>query len=101
MGHKKKKYYNEVDRCPICDNEYQGQRRAKTRHHIFPKWWYKDDFVLCACAQCHQREFHIKYPMNYQEVWSPTEYLQNWVRFCKSKGKDALKIYPQLLGLIQ
>ena len=84
--------------CPICDSHY-GKLHRKTRHHIFPKWWYKGGITVDVCSQCHQKEFHKQYPMRFGEVWSISECVQNWVKFCKSKGKNAYIIYPELKEL--
>lgn len=91
---KKRKYQGEC--CPICDCEYGGKYHKRTRHHIFPRWWYYNGFTVYACSKCHQQEFHIQYRMSYLCVWSISECMQNWVKFCKTKGKDAYKIYPEL-----
>lgn len=93
---KKKKKIGEV--CPICSAPY-GKGHTKTRHHIFPKWWYKNGITVLACSKCHQKEFHIKYRMRYGEMWTPSECLMNWVKFCKQKGKDAFVIYPELCNI--
>jgi len=90
---KKKKHIGEV--CPICDYAYDKTHR-RTRHHIFPRWWYNGNIVVIACSKCHQKEFHIKFPMKWGCIWSPSECVQKWVKFCKSKGKNAYIIYPEL-----
>lgn len=90
---RKRRFPEEV--CPICERAY-GKNRSKTRHHIFPRWWYRIGIVVIACSDCHQRQFHKKYPMVYGEIWTRYECVQNWVDFCKSKGKNAYVIYPEL-----
>jgi len=87
------------DSCPICDCEYKGKHHRRTSHHIFPRWWYKNSITVYACSKCHQLEFHKIYPMKYKEVWSISECMQNWVQFCKSKGKNAYEIYPELKSI--
>lgn len=95
---KKKKFAPET--CPICDNLY-GKYRLKTRHHIFfPSRWFENSLVVYACSQCHQKEFHKLYRMDYYNPWTRAECLANWIKFCKSKGKNAFVIYPELITLI-
>jgi hypothetical protein len=95
MGRKKKKV-GEV--CPICDCAYDSKHR-RTRHHIFPKWWYSNGLTVVACSKCHQKEFHVKYVMSWKNPWTPSECLNYWVKFCKLKGKNAYVIYPELMDL--
>jgi len=88
------------DTCPICDRMYEQEVKykfsnVKTRHHIFPKLWYKSGLVVYACSECHTYGFHKMFPMR-NRIWTPSECVQNWVKFCKSKGKDAYVIYPEL-----
>lgn len=89
--------------CPLCDKQYdphvQGQfNNVRTKHHIFPKFWYHSGVVVYACSLCHTYEFHIIFSMD-GKVWTRSECLQNWVKFCKFKGKNAFEIYPQLTRL--
>lgn len=93
---KKRRDFGEC--CPICSKPY-GKNRKRTRHHVFPRWWYRDGITVYACSQCHQKEFHKRFPMKYKEVWNVSECVQNWVKFCKSKGKNAYEIYPELCDL--
>jgi hypothetical protein len=95
MSRKKK---NTEETCPICGN-YYGKYRQKTRHHIFVKWFYCDGLVVYACSECHQKEFHKYYPMYWDRPWSRSQCLSYWVQFCKSKGKNAFAIYPELCKL--
>lgn len=81
--------------CPICDKPYDS-KRYRTRHHIFPVWWYEDGIKVYACNQCHQVEFHHWYPMAYSKPWTPNQCIRKWVEFCFIKGKDAYAIYPVL-----
>ena len=85
-----------VGRCPICNRAY-GRGNQHTRHHLFPKVWYRDGIKLDVCHLCHQVEFNNIYKMNH--YWTRKECFNNWVNFCKSKGKNALEIYPELLQL--
>jgi len=97
--------FTEGERCPICDCEYEKNlltthSNIKTKHHIFPKYWYKGGVKVYACYKCHIAEFDVIYRMDTQMIpWTPSECLQNWIKFCKSKGKDAFKIYPELKEL--
>ncbi len=83
-----------TETCPLCDHEYEGQHYW-TRHHIFPKFWYEGNVTVEVCHTCHQLEFHRMFPMG-NKIWIPSVCVQNWVKFCKSKGKNAYHIYPQL-----
>jgi len=93
---RKKKWIGEV--CPICNCGYDSKHK-RTLHHLFPKWWYRDGLTVYVCSQCHQKEFHVQYRMKFGEIWTPSECLQNWVKFCKSKGRNAYVIYPELINL--
>lgn len=85
--------------CPLCGLEYHKKRRA-THHHIFPRAWYPNSTLLVeVCSDCHQ-EFNREYVMDLRIPWREGECIWNWVMFCRSKGKDALKIYPQILEAI-
>lgn len=95
MSRKKK---NTEETCPICD-KYYCKKRLKTRHHIFCKYWFTDGLVVYACSQCHQKEFHKIYRMDYYNPWTRLQCLSYWVAFCKSKGKNAYVIYPVLNDL--
>jgi len=94
--------------CPICERMYEPQIKYKftnvrTRHHIFPKLWYHSGVVVYACSECHTYGFHKMFIMDNHRIWTRSECLTYWVRFCKSKGKDAFEIYPHLkeLGSLQ
>lgn len=80
--------------CPLCERPY-NEKRLGTRHHLYPKLWYGDSVRVEACSECHTYEFHRLYPMI--NIWTKSTCLKNWVNFCRRKGKDAFKLYPQLL----
>ena len=84
--------------CPICNYKYEG-KRFRTKHHLFPRYWYHSGVVVYACAICHTYEFHKMFPMNLNKVWTRSECIQNWVKFCKIKGRNAYIIYPKLMDL--
>ena len=79
-------------KCPICELEYH-KKRYRTRHHIYPKVWFKDGITAEVCRVCHN-DFNREYPMNYK--WSHSNCLVYWVRFCITKGKNAYQLYPHL-----
>ena len=85
--------------CPICDYKWDGIYHKRTRHHIFPKWYYLGGLKVYACSRCHQYEFHVLFPMIKNEPWSESVCVQNWVNFCELKGKNAYVIYPELTKL--
>lgn len=89
--------------CPICDSRFESDepyvfRNVRTKHHVFPKLWYQDGLRIYACSLCHTYGFHQMFPMG-NRIWTPSECVQNWVKFCKSKGKNAYVIYPELCKL--
>ena len=91
---KKKK---ELGNCPLCRCHYGGKMHRRTKHHIFPKFWFNECLTVLACHECHTREFHKIYPMNLSgNAWTKKQCLMYWVEFCKLKGVDAFKVYPQL-----
>lgn len=88
--------------CPLCDEAYT-EKNNRTKHHIYPSYWIKKNVyyskrnvTVYACERCHEIEFNHLYPMRLKEPWSKAECVINWIKFCLSKGKDPLKIYPQL-----
>lgn len=94
--------------CPICARKYSVENN-RTKHHIFPRYWYgnkgkvqrlKNGISVLACHQCHEVEFNRDYPMLLNNPWTKQECLINWFKFCLSKGKNPLKIYPYLNDLI-
>lgn len=91
--------------CPICDRAYEKaenykHRNVRTKHHVFPQFWYKEKkhIFIYACSFCHTFGFHAMFPMG-KRVWRTSECIHKWVYFCRSKGKDAYKIYPILREL--
>lgn len=80
-------------KCPICGRTYTGKNPG-TRHHIFPRMWWRIGLKVPACHECHQEEFHKLYKMI--KKWTKRGCVKKWIDFCASKGKDAYKIYPQL-----
>jgi len=85
--------------CPLCKKHYDEVTNPRTGHHVLPRKWYKgvENCKLEACQTCHQKEFNVQYPMI--SVWTKRKCINNWIKFCKSKGKNAYEIYPQLLKL--
>ena len=84
----------QVEKCPVCDRKFD-KGNYKTRHHIFPKYWYESNVVVEVCHTCHQVEFNNMFPIGHR-VWSLEQCINNWVKFCKLHKKDALKIYPSI-----
>lgn len=82
--------------CPLCNKSYNKKNR-RTFHHVFPLVFYRGskNVKVEVCETCHQREFNYLYPM--RDVWSKKTCVDNWIAFCRSKGKNALEIYPDLL----
>lgn len=80
--------------CPLCGNPYKNKHH-RTSHHLFPKWWYKDERVVTVCRACHN-DFNQKYPMIEEEKWALFQCIDNWFGFCKSKGKEPTEAYPEL-----
>lgn len=86
-----------LGRCPLCDYNYGDKKHQRTKHHVFPRYWYSSGITVFVCHECHTREFHRIYPMELNKyAWTKQQCLKYWVDFCKSKGKDAFLIYPQL-----
>lgn len=88
--------------CPLCDRPYTEENN-RTKHHVIPVYWNKlkiykskSNVTVCACEECHEKEFNSLYPMKLNKPWTRAECVMNWLKFCISKGKDPLKIYPQL-----
>lgn len=90
--------------CPLCGKPYTEENN-RTKHHILPCYWNKrvygnkKNVTVWACEKCHEKEFNKMYPMHLNRPWTPAECVINWLKFCISKGKDPLKIYPQLSQL--
>jgi len=85
-----------LDKCPLCNMRY-SKRVKKTRHHIFPRAWYHNSTLLVdVCSKCHE-EFNQLYRMDIKRPWSRKQCLQNWIDFCRKKGKEAFNVYPQIL----
>lgn len=93
--------------CPLCDRKYTIENN-RTKHHLFPKYWYsrngtvgpvKIGITVYACHECHEVEFNHLYPMILNQPWSKSECIINWIKFCYSKGKEPLRVYPQLDNL--
>jgi len=90
-----------MGKCPLCDNDYSSgnTKRRKSRHHIYPKYFYKNThLVVNVCQECHS-DFHHEFPSLLPYLWTRAKCLKKWVKFCESKGKDAYEIYPQLLTI--
>ena len=87
-----------VGQCPVCEEKYTTDNR-KSHHHIFPKMFYGESLnvVVEVCQRCHCKEFNHLYKMNPWHRWSKQTCVNNWINFCRSKGKNALEIYPELL----
>lgn len=83
--------------CPVCDKHFTKEN-PRTRHHIFPRFWYKSNVVVYACHICHQVEFHHMFTMR-TKVWSVQKCITTWVRFCRTHNKNAFVIYPFLKNL--
>lgn len=90
--------------CPLCGKKFTTDNN-RTKHHIFPRYWYgkkgtvkhfKSGVSVVACAQCHETEFNHEYPMILNKPWTPSQCVVYWFKFCLSKGKDPLQIYPHL-----
>lgn len=84
--------------CPLCEEKYTESNR-KSHHHLFVKMWFGEclNVVLEVCQRCHCKEFNSQYKMVPWNPWSKKTCVDNWIAFCKSKGKNALEIYPDLL----
>lgn len=94
--------------CPLCDRDYNSKNHP-SRHHIFPKYWYGQNGIVSyvyvksitveVCSICHRNEFNVMFPMRLEVPWTLSECVQNWVKFCKTKGKNAYDVYPELKDL--
>lgn len=85
--------------CPVCDTDYghEDGKHKRTRHHIFPRHFFKRSWlVVYVCRACHS-EFHYMFRNLDPRRWTKKKCVKKWVIFCKSKGKDAYEIYPELL----
>jgi len=81
-------------RCPICNQKY-NEKRFKTGHHVFPKFWFKGKGPkVPVCRKCHD-DFNAMNPMG-KTVWTLYQCLMRWNKFCTTKKKDMLVIYPEL-----
>ncbi|HAS92273.1 MAG TPA: hypothetical protein DCS12_08590 [Clostridiales bacterium] len=88
---------NNLGNCPLCGKCYKSKKHHRTKHHIFPRYWFGSGVTVFVCHECHTNEFHRFYPMKLDGyAWTKKQCLMYWVQFCKSKGKEAFKIYPQL-----
>lgn len=89
-----------IGRCPVCDRQMfiTGQWGITHHHLFFPKKNYaeNDNIKLTICQECHH-EFNetVKNCGNLTK----RDCLVLFVRFCKSKGKNAYAIYQQLKGV--
>lgn len=85
--------------CPICGLPYEvgsSMPRRKSRHHVFPRRWYPSStLVVEVCQRCHD-EFNRDYQNMAIRRWSKVECVNSWVTFCYVKGKNALRLYPEL-----
>lgn len=84
--------------CPLCEEKYTKDNRL-TNHHIFPKTWFGEcrNVKVEVCHNCHCKEFNSLFIMTACFPWTKKQCVNNWIYFCKIKGKNALEIYPQLL----
>lgn len=86
-----------IGKCPLCGQQYFGNAVKKTHHHVLPKLWYHGKGPLVeVCSVCHQ-EFNHSNPMDFDNRWSKKDCIWRWIRFCKSKGKNALEVYPEIV----
>ena len=88
--------------CPICELEYEKGNyapRRRSKHHVFPKVWYKDSFNIkvYVCQKCHD-EFNSMFmePLDLKNRWSKKECVRNWILFCFIKQRNPYEIYPEL-----
>lgn len=94
---KKRPNNQKIGKCLICGQSHTVRKHRKTTHHLFPQIWYGEDGMqVKACFQCHIIDFNAMYPINVEKPWTVSECVQNWINFCKTKGKNAFDIYPQL-----
>ena len=91
---KPKKKKRVIRRCPLCQKEY-GKEYHKTRHHIFPRAWYKINMRVKVCWVCHEK-FNYQYDMIKSGEWSKKLCLIHWVDFCACFDCNAFLIYPDL-----
>lgn len=84
--------------CPLCEKKYTRDNR-KSHHHIFPKMWFGEclNVKVEVCQRCLCKEFNAQYKMDPYHPWSKKNCVDNWIAFCRSKCKNALEIYPDLL----
>lgn len=84
--------------CPICCRSYEAGHsnpKRKSRHHIYPRYFYPDStLTVCVCQRCHDSFHRIFF---YKKRWSKKECVENWIKFCQMKGKNPFKIYPTLI----
>lgn len=95
---RKKSSVKKLEKCPLCDIPYgNNHKRKKTLHHIFPRAYYKSSTLRVeVCRGCHDN-FHRMFKYNPKKRWSKTECIQFWCAFCFSMGKNATRVYPELL----
>lgn len=98
MKHRKKDKKRPDGNCPLCDEPYSNER-IFTKHHIFPKYWYGAGPRIQVCEICH-KEFNTLNPMG-KNPWTKLQCLKRWIRFCFSKGKDALEKYVVVEKLLR
>lgn len=86
--------------CPICGFPYvegSNMPRRKSRHHIFPKKWYRRSTnIVYVCQKCHD-EFHQMFPCS-QKKWTRKECVLFWILFCEAKDFDYTKEYRSILN---
>jgi hypothetical protein len=83
-------------RCPVCDTKCNDDNDLTYHHVYYPRRDYELNTIVNICRCCHN-EFNRKY--KFTESPSEWECLMNLLRFCKSKGKNALTIYPEIFNL--
>jgi len=90
-----------IDCCPLCDQPYglgHNHPRRNSRHHIFPRRWYPDStLIVPVCQTCHD-EFNREYQNKARERWSKVVCVRMWCAFCLTMGKNATRVYPELIG---
>jgi hypothetical protein len=88
------------ENCPICGFPYgegSNMPRRKSRHHIFPKKWFRGSTtIVYVCQKCHD-EFHQMFPYG-QKKWTKKECVLFWILFCEEKDFDYTKEYRSILN---
>lgn len=89
-----------IGKCPVCETQmFLTGQYGKTHHHLFfPKKDYaeNENVKLIICHECHN--FFNEMVKDCSNL-TKRDCLVLFVRFCKSKGKNAYVIYQQLKGV--